>query len=118
MSVRLPQEPDKVWTGVATLVAIGFVVTTAVLVAIAWLFVKPTVTEGYAPTRRSPLENALFERATTADQIRAAAAQRLEQYQWVDRDAHLVRIPIDRAIDAVVSDPSLIGPTVRQEATR
>jgi hypothetical protein len=41
--------------------------------------------------------------------VRAAGEARLERYEWVDRRAGVVRIPIGRAIDAVVADPSLIG---------
>jgi hypothetical protein len=57
----------------------------------------------------SPLERGPIETATAGEQIRAAGAERLERTEWVDRGAQIVRIPIDRAIDAVVADPRLIA---------
>ncbi len=113
-----PQEPDQVRTGMITRIAIGVVVITSALVAIAWWLVKAPPPARYELARPSPLDNALFERAEVGQDSRIAGEQRLQQYRWVDRDAHLVQIPIERAIDAVVAEPSLIGPTARQEATR
>lgn len=82
-------EPERVRTGVIGLVAAAALVVCAVLVAIAWWLVSPPRDHRRARTP-SPLEHGLFDHDA--------------------RDPHgLARIPIDRAIDAVVADPSLIG---------
>ena len=113
----LPQDPDpdpdaQAPEGISTraigLVAAGLVAISAGLVAIAWLLVvpPPAARPAAAP---SPLERGPIETAASGEQIRAAGAHRLERYEWVDRSAQIVRIPIDRAIDAVVADPRLIA---------
>jgi hypothetical protein len=102
------QAPEGIHTRAIGLVAAGLVAISAGLVAIAWLLVvpPPAARPAAAP---SPLERGPIETATGGEQIRAADAQRLERYEWVDRSAQIVRIPIDRAIDAVVADPRLIA---------
>lgn len=103
----IPQEPEGVRPGAIWSVAIGVIALGAVLVMIAWCLVVPSPTGAAAPT--SPLEHGLIERATAGDEVRAAGEHRLGRTEWVDRRAGTVRIPIDRAIDAVVADPRLIG---------
>src|SRR6476646_4708501 len=77
--------PRAIWG-----VGVGVVVVSAILIAIAWWLVAPApVLEPAA--HASTLEHGLIERAT-----------------WVDRKAGIIRIPIERAIDAVVADPKLI----------
>lgn len=109
----VPQQPEGLASGVIWLVGAGVVVITAALVVIAWLLVVPPpqlVRPAVAP---SPLERALFDGSpgTTGRgaELRAAGARQLERYEWVDRTARVVRIPIERAIDAVAADPRLIG---------
>jgi hypothetical protein len=103
------QEPERLPARTIWLVGASVVALSAVLVGIAWLLVAPpTVAERPTPAPSS-LEHELFDRATGGDDLRTAGARRLERYEWIDRGARVVRIPIDRAIDAVVADPSLIG---------
>src|SRR5512140_2221385 len=105
----LGQEAERSNVGMIWRVALAGVVISALLVALAWLFVAPPPVARHPPVPPSPLEQGLFERATGGDDARTAGAQRLERYEWVDRRAGVVRIPIDRAIDAVVADPGMIG---------
>lgn len=102
------QQAERVRTGMLWLVAVALVLVSAGLIAIAWWLVIPQ-SPSLRPTAPSPLERVLFQRATTGDDIRAAGERELETYGWVDRRAGVVRVPIDRAIDAVVADPRLIG---------
>jgi hypothetical protein len=102
------QDPEGISARAVWVVAAGVTAISAGLVAIAWLLVAP------APAARpaaaaSTLERGPIETAASGEQIRAAGAQRLGRTEWVDRSAQIVRIPIDRAIDAVVADPRLIG---------
>jgi hypothetical protein len=100
------QEPERVRTGVVWLIAAAVIAISAAVIAVAWwLVVPPAMPRAAAP---STLERGLFDRATGGDDARAAGAARLERYEWVDRNARVVHIPIDRAIDAVVANPNLI----------
>jgi hypothetical protein len=103
------QEPERVRAGVIAGVAAGTVALTALAVVLAWLLVAPAPAARYPVAAPSPLEHGLFDRATGGDDARRAGARRLERTEWIDRGARVVRIPIERAIDAVVADPSLIG---------
>lgn len=105
----LQQDAERSNAGLIWLVGLAGVVISALLVALAWMFVAPPPVARHPPAQPSPLEHGLLDRATGGDDARAAGAQRLERYEWVDRQAGVVRIPIDRAIDAVVADPGMIG---------
>lgn len=111
------QQPDELRPRVLALVGLGVVAITLVLVWIAWRFVSAPAPAVRAPTQPSMLEHELFSRASGEGDVAATGARRLQEYGWVDRSAHLVRIPIDRAIDAVVADPGLIGPRTPQAPT-
>jgi hypothetical protein len=117
----LRQEAERIHAVVIWLVGLGGALASALLVAIAWWLVVPPPAAEHPPAQPSPLEHRLFDRAAGGNEARAAGAQRLERYEWVDRKTRVVRIPIDRAIDAVVADPSLIGagsPAIFQEVGR
>jgi hypothetical protein len=102
----LAQEAERVRVGLVWLVGGATVALSALLVAIAWwLVAPPAMPRAAAP---STLERGLFEQATGGIDARAAGAARLTRYEWVDRNARVVHIPIDRAIDAVVANPNLI----------
>jgi hypothetical protein len=105
----LVQESEGISARAIWLIAAGVVAVSALLVAIAWLLVVPPAAPARAAGARSPLEHGLVDQATGGDDIRAAGERRLERTEWIDRSARVVRIPIDRAIDAVVADPKLIG---------
>jgi hypothetical protein len=102
------QQAEGVRAGAIWAVAVGVIVVGAALVVIAWWLVVAPPDAAPAPAA-SPLAHELFDRATEAAAVRAAGAARLERYEWVDRAAGVARIPIDRAIDAIVADPKLIG---------
>jgi hypothetical protein len=97
-------------------VAAATVVLSAIFIVIAWLLVRPPPEPARAIGNASPLENALFDVANHGRNSIAAGMRELDRYDWVDRQAGVVRIPIDRAIEAVVADPSLIG-TRKQAVT-
>jgi hypothetical protein len=104
-----PQEAERIRSGVLSVIAAAVVLLSAGLIAIAWWLVIPPLPAERPVAEPSPLEHGLFDRATGGDDARAAAAHRLDGYSWVDRGAGIVRIPIERAIDAVVADPRLIN---------
>jgi len=117
----LRQEAERIHAVVIWLVGLGGALASALLVVIAWWLVVPPPAAEHPPAQPSPLEHGLFDRAAGGNEARAAGEQRLERYEWVDRKTRVVRIPIERAIDAVVADPSLIGagsPAIFQEMGR
>lgn len=93
-------EPERVRTGVVGAVAVAAIAVCIAAVAVAWWLVAPPLDHRRARTP-SPLEHGLFDRAP------APAAP--PRSAWIDRANGVARIPIERAIDAVVADPSLIG---------
>lgn len=100
------QDAERVRVGTVWLIGGAVVALCAVLVAIAWWLVKPpAMPRAAAP---STLERGLFDQATGGIDARAAGAARLSRYEWVDRNARVVHIPIEQAIDAVVANPTLI----------
>jgi len=104
---ELAQDPERVRTGWIWRVGGALIAITAALTIVAWwLVVPPAETQAMS---RSPLEHGLIDQATGGADAVAAGTQRLERYEWIDRAAGVVHIPIERAIDAVVSDPALIG---------
>jgi hypothetical protein len=103
------QEPDQIRTRAIVVVGIAVVAITLALVGVAWLFVVAPAAPRRMPSAPSVLEHGLFEHASGGAEANARGAQQLEVYAWIDRAHHLARIPIERAIDAVVVDPALIG---------
>jgi hypothetical protein len=113
------QDAEDVRTRAVWQVGLAGLAVTALVVAIAWWRVAPPSVAARAPAA-SPLERGLFDRASGGADARIAGQHRLERYDWIDRRARIVRIPIDRAIEAVVADPGLIGatPAASGEASR
>lgn len=102
------QAPEGIAARAIWLIAAGVVVISAALVVVAWLLVVPPP-PSITVKAPSPLEHGLIDQAAGGDQLRAAGEHALERTEWIDRGAGVVRIPIERAIDAVVADPRLIG---------
>jgi hypothetical protein len=98
MSLPVHQAHDQPRARTIGVVTAVVVVVLAAVAAISWRLV-PVVPRGVAPTRPTSLERGEFVR-------RPVPAE--PPYQWVDRGAGIVRLPVARAIDAVVLDPSLV----------
>lgn len=96
-------------------IALALVAISALLVVIAWLVVEPA-RPGVAHPAPSVLEHGLFAQARGGAAAEARAQLELARTAWVDRERHIARIPIERAIDAVVADPTLLVPTASDPA--
>ncbi len=97
------REPEGLHARRIWLVGLGTVVVSLGAAAISWwLVIAPPA--GRSAAAPSSLVDGLFEAAA-----RGSAAGALERTEWIDRDAGMVRIPIDEAIEAVVAEPSLIA---------
>jgi hypothetical protein len=91
--------------------AIGLIVTTAVAaVSMKWLFDAFNAMESSKPVDMHPL--ARTDELPPAPRLQPSPSRELGEYQaqleqtingyaWIDRDAGIVRIPIDRAMDLV-----------------
>ena len=112
---RVRQEEDRVPSRtivVTTLVAIG----TAAMAMIASSLLLVAVSGGLRPDEAGPggprpgprtlagLEQTPILAAEVGLDLHNAQRRELQAWGWADRDAGLARIPIDRAIDLVVSE--------------
>lgn len=88
--------------GVGALVVIGLALLLAVYL-VHNPFVRPEVpTPTRLGTAPRSAEHVLVHPADRLTALRAAAEQRLHSYGWVDRQAGVVHIPIERAMQLIV----------------
>jgi hypothetical protein len=99
------REPAGVATGVVVAVMAGLAGFVALTLGGVWVFYAATVTR---PTLPSPtrFEAPRLQTDRGTDELaRLEAAQRakLDGYGWIDRDQKLIRIPLQRAMQAIVA---------------
>jgi len=110
MLPTLPRDPEGLRARTIWLVAAGTVALALALTLVAWLLV--VVPNGSpAASQPSSLRHGLFDTASDGADARARGLHALEQTEWVDREAGVIRMPIEQAMDAVTADPTLIGGT-------
>ncbi len=103
------QEPDRPNVKALVAIALGtLVVFASFLVAV--IFLLRARETAFAPHGQPPAPEVLhqpeiglvnqrpFGEQPDAEEMRRRAADRLGSYGWVDRDAGLVRLPLDRAL--------------------
>lgn len=106
-------EADDVEVGVVIKFGVGLLVVTAlVFLAVAWVFKllderarasMPQPPPMAERARRPPPEPRLeVSPGAALRSLRAREDEVLSSYGWVDRDAGVVRIPIDRAMELLV----------------
>lgn len=96
MAVRTEEgaDPNGFWTAVVG--GIGVVVTMAIIVALQALFNRVDADE-----RQRKIYDAVSNELTRA---RAEQLEGMNTYGWVDKDAGVVAIPIDKAMELTVRD--------------
>lgn len=101
--IRVVQEPDRVplrgallLVSVAVLVSAGAVGVSVLLAGARSRGARVSLPPAAAT---SIPEQSLIERTERGAALRDAQREQLEKYEWVDRDAGMVSIPIERAID-------------------
>ena len=102
------QEKDHVARGFVAMVGVASVIIIAIsLAAVGWLMGGVTTAYGTpppgAPTTIGTVEQTLILDAQRGPKEQASARAKLGALEWVDRDAGLARIPIERAMDLVVA---------------
>ncbi len=99
------QAEDRVQSGRAIAVGIAGVIITVLALFIAhWLAPEATARPHLsrvplAPREIGILEQPLFDLSARGNDVRREQQRTLGSYGWIDRDAGIARIPIDRAID-------------------
>lgn len=125
--MRVTQEDDRL-PGVPILIVAGLVIVIVVGGSLAAFFLGeqrnaelehvrggvphveilptavPAVVPGQVPEEVNRIEQVLFDDRAPGLEERAFEQERLRTYGWVDREARLVRIPIDRAIELYVQE--------------
>ena len=86
-----PRSVSTVYVGL-----IGVALTIVIVVALQMLF--------YRTRDAEMLRKAGVGQTQQLEQTRALQQQQLEGYRWVDREAGVVAIPIDRAIELIVEE--------------
>jgi len=61
-----------------------------------------------APRQINGIHQTTFEEDEHGLELRKSQRATLEQWSWIDRDHGLARIPVERAMDLIVSNPSLL----------
>lgn len=110
------QEPDRLdRRGVAVgalIAAFGIALSLGVTMAFTGTSdhepVPPTRPAG--PAQASTVETSLIVATERGLALRAAQRASLDRYGWVDRDAGIAQIPIERAMDIVGQGPPAEGP--------
>ncbi|MDB4935542.1 MAG: hypothetical protein JWP87_2514 [Labilithrix sp.] len=106
------QEPDRLARRKLALVSATSIAIAAMATASAWLLLEadsrgPEAARAPAPPAAGvgTAERTLIETTERGLTLRAAQREALEHYGWVDRDAGIARIPVERAMDMVADDP-------------
>lgn len=101
------QEPDALASRKLMAVTVASILTMAVALVVAALLL-----DRWGRPARSvsvpagPLEQTLILDTQRGLDLKREQRAALERWAWVDRDAGVVRMPIDRAIDLVVERPT------------
>lgn len=105
-----PQEPDVLSWKSITVVTVGTIalsILLSVLASVAVRHYRAHPPDLDVPPRfptNAAVEHRLFEGEGEGEQRRAAERAQLDSWGWIDRDAEIVRIPIDESIELVAED--------------
>lgn len=118
------QEPDELAQRRIAVVTVASVLVSALALLVAWHFLErwghplPHRVPLSAPRTIGILEQTLILDTERGVDLRREQAASLARWRWVDRDAGIVQVPIDVAIDALVaSPPPPDGPLERKGPT-
>lgn len=106
--MEMKQEPDQISKKAVVLGTLVLTVVSAAFVLAAWALDEPAGPEVTSPWQVIPeevnqIEVARFDEATAAERQTLAAGELLTSYGWVDQEAGVIRIPIERAIEIYLS---------------
>lgn len=112
---HLDLESDGIDTKKIIIVGVGSLALFAISCVVAYFMLRTEVKEYDAKGRPAPptmigkdeigiVDQPEFETDTRLEEWKRAKQFRLNSYGWVDRKKEIVHIPIDKAIDQVVSE--------------
>jgi hypothetical protein len=109
-SFTVRQDPDHLARRKITAVTVGSVVVMFVALVIAWTLLSHWSTAPLETTRAAPRTIGTLEQSLIIDvkrglDLRDEQEKSLHRWSWVDRDAGVARIPIERAMELVVDRP-------------
>lgn len=100
--IPIQQEPDRIPRGLVRTAGIAIAVSIAASVGAVLLLAGPgrlgEIYRAGSPPPPARLDVSPFQLPTEAELLRAAAAERLRAYGWVDRAAGIIHVPLDVAI--------------------
>jgi hypothetical protein len=108
------QDPDRLAQRKLVLVVVTSILIAAIAITSAWLILAassrgPAAATGKGaippPSGVGTVERTLIETTERGLTLRAEQREALEHYGWVDRDAGMARIPVERAMDIVAGRP-------------
>ena len=109
MSFEPIQERDRVAGRSLMAIAVSGIVITIASIFVAWLIMiaasphpEQQASAAPPPSALGTVERTLFDDAQRGLDLRAAHRHQLDDLTWADRDAGVVHVPIDRAIDLYV----------------
>lgn len=113
MSFEVHQEPDHVPQRQVMLVTLASIVVLAVSVVVVGLMLRAEsrgrdvgpAFPAIAPTAIGKVDRTLLSATEHGITERNTQREQLSRYRWVDRDAGVAGIPIDRAMDLLVEHP-------------
>lgn len=100
--------PRRTLLAIAAVAVLVFAVAVAAAAGLAATDDGPSrhATTRGAPDRIGFVEQTLVLDANRGRAMRDAQERELARYRWIDRDAGVVAIPVERAIDLVAADPT------------
>ena len=114
------QQPDVVSGRTITRVLFGAIAISVLAVVVEGVMLKEqrgTIgardgSPAVAPTQIQAMHQTPIERERHGLELRESQQKALDKYGWVDRERGLARIPIEQAIDLVVTQSSAAPPAV------
>ena len=95
-------EPPRVGLGPVLSAAVACVVLVfAAIGGLAWMYRVEVPSRRPAPPRQFPSPQLSVDEVAERQRLQAAQRERLAGYRWVDKQAGIVSIPIERAMDIV-----------------
>ncbi len=97
-------EPDRIHAVPIVAVGIGFLAFTGICIWALLTYYNSVVGPGlYVPPRPFPAPQLQTAPQSDLEKLQSAQLARIERYGWIDQSKGLLRIPIERAMEIVVS---------------
>lgn len=100
----LQTEPDRIRAMPILATVIGFVIFAGICIWLLLAYYHLIVGPGlYVPPRSFPAPQLQTTPLSDLEKLQAAQLARIERYGWIDQSKGILRVPIQRAMEIVVS---------------